>query len=163
MSEERLKLLKKNVVAIFFDILKNMRFTGVAVAQRWPQLYYMKPKPSTKHVLAVSEWFWTLPRAQRTWGLSSTFQSLNKFKHESWSNFIFRISTKHSLQNSNQTSASRLNLKFKIFTKSSFRVSTNIQSHDLCKHQPAKYGSEWVSRWVREKVTSIANDWTRVR
>ena len=34
MSEERLKLLKKNVVAIFFDILKNMRFTGVAVAQR---------------------------------------------------------------------------------------------------------------------------------
>ena len=50
------------------------------------------------------------------------YQSLNKFKHKSWSNFIFRISTKHSLQNHNQTSASRLNLKFKILTKASFRI-----------------------------------------
>ena len=40
-----------------------------------------------------------LPRAQRTWGLSSTFQSLNKFKHESWSNFILRISTSKSQPN----------------------------------------------------------------
>ena len=44
----------------------------------------------------------TLPKAQRTRGLSS----YHKFKHKSWSNFIFRISTKHHLQNLNQTSAS---------------------------------------------------------
>ena len=48
----------------------------------------------------------TLPKAQRTRGLSSTYQSnffgsYDKFKHKSWSNFIFIISTKHQLQNSN--------------------------------------------------------------
>ena len=42
----------------------------------------------------------TLPKAQRTRGLSS----FHKFKHKSWSNFIFRISTRHQLQNLNQTS-----------------------------------------------------------
>ena len=36
----------------------------------------------------------TLPKAQRTQGLSA-YQSSNKFKHKSWSNFIIRISTKH--------------------------------------------------------------------
>ena len=44
----------------------------------------------------------TLPKAQRTRGLSS----YHKFKYKSWSNFILRISTKHQLQNLNQTSAS---------------------------------------------------------
>ena len=43
----------------------------------------------------------TLPKAQRTRGSSS----YHKFKHKYWSNFIFRISTKHQLQNPNQTSA----------------------------------------------------------
>ena len=33
--------------------------------------------------------------------------------HKSWSNFIFRISTKHQLQNLNQASAFRLNLTSK--------------------------------------------------
>ena len=37
----------------------------------------------------------TLPKAQRTRGLSS----YHKFKHKYWSNFIFRIATKHQLQN----------------------------------------------------------------
>ena len=37
----------------------------------------------------------TLPKAQRTRGLSS----YHKFKHKSWSNFIFRISTKPQLEN----------------------------------------------------------------
>ena len=45
----------------------------------------------------------TLPKAQRTRGLSSAYQSnlfrsYHKFKHKSWSNFIFRISSKHQLQ-----------------------------------------------------------------
>ena len=44
----------------------------------------------------------TLPKAQQTRGLSS----YHKFKHNSWSNFIFRTSTKHKLQNLNQKSAS---------------------------------------------------------
>ena len=50
----------------------------------------------------------TLPKAQRTRGLSSAYQS-HKFLHKSWSNFIFKILTKHHLQNLNQTSPSWLN------------------------------------------------------
>ena len=53
-------------------------------------------------------------------------RSYHKFKHKSWSHFIFRISTKHQLKISHQTLASPLNLKFKILTKSSFRISTKI-------------------------------------
>ena len=45
----------------------------------------------------------TLPKAQRTRGLSS----YHKFKHKSWSNFIFKILTKHQLQNINQASTSK--------------------------------------------------------
>ena len=53
----------------------------------------------------------TLPKSQRSRGLSS----YHKFIHKSWSNFIFRISTKHQLQistkhqhkNNDQTSASK--------------------------------------------------------
>ena len=45
----------------------------------------------------------TLPKAQRTRRLSSSCQSnllrsYHKFKHKSWSHFIFRISTKHQLK-----------------------------------------------------------------
>ena len=48
--------------------------------------------------------FKRLPKAQQTWGLSSAYQSnffrsYCKFLHKSWSNFIFRISTKHQHQN----------------------------------------------------------------
>ena len=57
--------------------------------------------------------------------------SLPKFKHKSWSNFIFRISTKHQLQNLNQTSASHWNLKFKILTKHGFRILTKHQLQNL--------------------------------
>ena len=70
---------------------------------------------------------------------SNMFRSYHKFKHNSWSNFIFRISIKHQLQNLNETSASRLNLKFKILTEPSFSVSTKIQLHNLCKTSAAKY------------------------
>ena len=58
------------------------------------------------------------PKAQRTRGVSSLYQSnffrsYHKFLHKSWSHFIFIVSTKHQLQNFNQTSASQLNLKLK--------------------------------------------------
>jgi len=82
----------------------------------------------------------TLPKAQRTRGLSSSYQnnllrSYHEFKHKSWSSFIFRILTKHQLQNFNQTSASRLNLKFTILS----RISTKIQLHNLYKTSATKY------------------------
>ena len=55
----------------------------------------------------------TLHKALRTRGLSSADQSnflrsYHKFLHKSWSN-IFRISTKHQLNNLNRTSAIRQN------------------------------------------------------
>jgi len=52
--------------------------------------------------------------------------------------FILRISTKHQLQNLNQTTASPQNLNFKILTKPSFRISTKIQLHNLYKTSAAK-------------------------
>ena len=63
------------------------------------------------------------------------FRSCHKFLHNSWSNFIFRIWTKHQLQNFKQTSASPLNLKFKILS----RISTKIQLHNLYKTSATKY------------------------
>ena len=61
----------------------------------------------------------TLPKAQWTRGLSS----------------YYRISIEHQLQNFNQTSASRLNLKFTILS----RISTKIQLHNLYKTSATKY------------------------
>ena len=81
----------------------------------------------------------TLPKAQQTRGLSDLFRSFHKSKHKSWSNFIFRISTKHQLQNLKQTSASRLYLKFKTLTKPSFRILTKIKLHNLNQASAAKY------------------------
>ena len=51
----------------------------------------------------ISRTMKTLPKAQRTRGLSSTYQSnfygsYHKFKHKSQLNFICRISTKNQLQ-----------------------------------------------------------------
>ena len=69
----------------------------------------------------------TLPKAQRTRGLSS----YHKYKHKSWPNFISRISTKHQLQSLNQRSASPQNLSFKILTKHSFRISV---AHITCRN-----------------------------
>ena len=68
---------------------------------------------------SASSGFQTLPKAQRTPGLSSAYQSnffrsYHKFLHKSWSN-IFRISTKHQLQNLNQASAFWRNLNSKLF------------------------------------------------
>ena len=84
--------------------------------------------------------FWkTLPKAQRTRGLSSAYQSnffrsYHKFLHKSWSN-IFRISTKHQLQNLNQASAFWRNLNLKLLTKPIFRILTKIELHNHMKHQ----------------------------
>ena len=52
----------------------------------------------TKFFVSLQLLIITLPKAQRTRGLSSSYQSnflrsYHNFKHKSWSNFIFRIST----------------------------------------------------------------------
>ena len=65
----------------------------------------------SKSTFWINEVCKTLPKAQRTRGLSSAYQCnlfllYLKFKNISWSNFILRILTKHQLQNLNQTSAS---------------------------------------------------------
>ena len=49
-----------------------------------------------------------------------------------------RISTTHQLQNLNHTSASRLNLKFKILNKPSLRNSTKIKLHNFYKTSAVK-------------------------
>ena len=51
---------------------------------------------------------------------------------------IFRISTKHQLQNLNQTSAFRQNLNLKILTKPSLRISTKIKLHNHNQASAAK-------------------------
>ena len=86
----------------------------------------------------------TLTKAKRPKRLSSVYKSrlvksYHKFKHKSWSNFIFRISTKHQLQSLNQRSASPQNLNFKILTKPSFRILTKIQLRNLDQISAAKY------------------------
>ena len=68
-----------------------------------------------KHGLLVE----TLPKAQRTRGLSSSCLS-------------------QIARNLNKTSASPLNLKFKILTQPSFRISTKIQLHNLNKTSATK-------------------------
>ena len=117
--------------------------------------------------------FWILPKAQRTQGLSSAYQSNlfrsnHKFKHKSWSTFIFRISTKHQLQNLNQTSTSRLNLKFKILTTSSFTISTKIQLHSLHQMSSAKFCPNFSFKISPELFfcfppSQVKNDWNLVK
>ena len=75
------------------------------------------------------------------------FRSYQKFSHKSQSNFIFRILTKHQLQNHNETSASPQNLSFKILAKLSFRISTKIQLHNLYKTSAEK-------NWPNSSFTS---------
>jgi len=88
--------------------------------------------------------FQTLPKAQRTRGLSSGYQikffkSYHKFSNKSLSDFIFIFSTKQQLQNFNQISALRLNINFKILTKRIFWVSTKNNLHNLNQGSAAKY------------------------
>ena len=134
---------------------KGMRSSDVAGSLRnWPVLVIVPPipRPTVMHCILIGLFFHfilcasqaqleTLPKAQRTRGLSSSCQSdflssYHKFKHKSWSNYIFRISIKHQLLN--QASASPINLKFKLLTKLSFENSTKIQLHNLYKTSAAK-------------------------
>ena len=66
--------------------------------------------------MAINSESKTLPKAQRTQGLSSSCQSnflrsYQKFKHKSWSHFIFRISTKHKQKISNISISTKLKIQ----------------------------------------------------
>ena len=105
--------------------VRNTRISSGGTLTNWVVAYLTNEK--------------TLPKAQRTRGLSSAYQSnffrsYHKFLHKSWSN-IFRISTKHQLQNLNQASAFWRNLNLKLLTKPIFRILTKIELHNHMKHQ----------------------------
>ena len=120
IQEKRLPInvamFKTNVSPLVVPFLVTQNFcTSAKWALFWKVVFYIESettliwqllpkKDKTQLWLPVPSHFpyQTLPKAQRTQGLSS----YHKFKHKSWSNFIFRISTKHHLQNLNQTSAS---------------------------------------------------------
>ena len=94
--------------------------------------------------LESSQWRWfyieTLPKAQRTRGLSSSYQSNFLRSYHNFTNLDQISSSESRLKNQflNQTSASPINLKFKISTKHSFRIATKIQLHNLYKTLAAK-------------------------
>ena len=75
----------------------------------------------------------TLPKAQRTRGLSSSCQSNFLKSYHNFTNLDQISSSESGLKNQllNQTSASPMNLKIKIWTKHSFRIATKIQLHNL--------------------------------
>ena len=82
----------------------------------------------------------TLPKAQRTRGLSSSYQSNFLRSYHNFTNLDQISSLESRLKNQflNQTSASLINLKFKISTKHSFRIATKIQLHNLYKTSASK-------------------------
>jgi len=94
-------------------------------------------------------------------GLSSAYKSYlfrsdHKFKHKSWSNFIFSILTKRQLQNLDQTPACQKSLKFEILTKPSFRILTEILLHNIYKTSAAKY---WPNSSINSCWTSTSKSW----
>ena len=85
---QRKSILRQNKSWVIFTCTKKSYFT---------ESYTACTAYRTKKTLK------TLPKAQRTRGLSSSclnnfFRSYNKLKHKSWSHFIFRISTNYQLK-----------------------------------------------------------------
>ena len=88
----------------------------------------------------------TLPKAQRTRGLSSAYQSnfflvISQVQTQNLIKFHLKNidQAPNSKSRHQQTSASRLNLKFKILSKPGFAISTKIQHHYLYKTSAEKY------------------------
>ena len=77
----------------------------------------------------------TLPKAQRTRGLSSYHKIT---VHKSWTYYSYRISLKHQLQNLNQTSSSRLNLKLKSWPNLASEYCPRFNFVTSTKHQQQK-------------------------
>ena len=94
-----------------------------------------------------------MPKAQRTRGLSSSnfLRPYHKYKHKSWSNFIFWISSKRQLKNLNQTS--RQNLNFNLAPESRPRFSLITSS----KHQWQNTNQTPASKYCRNVNFKILN------
>ena len=118
------------------------------------------PHINTHHIIK------TLPKAQRTRGLSSAhqsnfFRSYHKFSNKSWLDFIFIISTKQQLQNISQISAFRLILNFKILTKRSLRISTKNNLHNLNQGSAATSASKSCLRTSKFWPNLVLEVWTK--
>ena len=126
--------------------------------------------------LESSQWRWfyieTLPKAQRTRGLSSSYQSnflrpYHKFKHKSWSHIIFRISTKHQLKistkhqhiHATQNSKSWPNLAAESRPRFNFITSTKHQRQNA--EQTAASNLAWTST-SKSWPTLVLKVWTKV-
>ena len=112
----------------FLKILFCFVFVLLLNIWLWPRQGIWEMSPSTNICSSTETFPKHLPKAQRTRELPTkvTFYVISQvLTQKYWSNLIFIISTKHQLQNLNQTSAFRLNLSIKIFTKPSFKISTS--------------------------------------
>ena len=114
----------------------------------------------------------TLPKAQRTRGLSLSYQSnflraYYKFKHKSWSHFIFRISTKHQLKistkhqhlHATQNSKSWPNLAAESRPRFNFITSTKHQRQNA--EQTAASNLAWTST-SKSWPTLVLKVWTKI-
>ena len=145
------------VVHLFFDQLFNAQPVDGAVSNQYQVIFECVSGQSSYFSCNVASLFWrqdlwgilrhfhpvtkswkrsqkTLPKAERTRGLSSSFQS----------NLLSHITSSNT--NVDQTSSSKYRpsiyfkiLKFKILTKPSFSISIKIQLRNLCKTSAAKY------------------------
>ena len=106
--------------------IRNNRISSGGTLTNWVVAYLTNEK--------------TLPKAQRTRGLSSCYQSNFLRSYHNFTNLDQISSSESRLKNQflNQTSASPINLKFKISTKHSFRIATKIQLHNLYKTSASK-------------------------
>ena len=135
---EKIKGSPKNIIAVFYCIINQSMYLNIVCSSLTARpskgrecdagslkikvditgVQYVWRKTSGRRKISVvynptNQLIKTLPKAQRIRGLSSGYLSNflwsnHKFLNKSWSNFIFRISTKHQLQNLNHTQLQNL-------------------------------------------------------
>ena len=88
--------------AVFVSYHIRIMATVIVMSLQWSKAILaslLKQKGSLSSRNKVQLFFKTLPKAQRTRGLSLSCQSnFLRSYHKSWSHFIFRIPTKHQLK-----------------------------------------------------------------
>ena len=137
------QLLPKSIVKIKFLLLAWWVHTHVidVLQKDWSTSLSKAPGPATPFYVVFSQLTInrfpskTLPKVQQIRGLSSAYQSnmfrsYHKFKHKSWLNFIFRISTKYKLQNLKQMLCSKSEQK--LYNQTSAQKS----AINCCQHGP---------------------------
>ena len=113
----------------------DLTYSAQQKSKRWSlwkvsQSFLIRPMKRYSGDFRLGQLFETLPKAKRTRGLSSAYQS-NKFLHKSWS--ICKI------QNLNQTSAFRPNFNFKILTKHPLHNLTKPQQQNTDHTSVSKF------------------------